>query len=195
MSDEIIASYQSGKPTRSNSRELVKAIARKEGLSDAKVRSVLTNAGVYVALPKDKSKIEASDFDDIFKSFAGSPQAANNRDEREKLATSVSENFGYGKWAVDDFYREWRLQGSPADANQYAASKKRSAEKAQREFNEEVNRIAAPRLAEIDKEHQHRMMLLKASLPKDGPGIFNPWIATFILLAFVFCGVLAVIFG
>jgi hypothetical protein len=132
----IVTIYEAGNPNRQNSRELVAEIAAKHGLTVGKVRSVLVKAGVYISLPKDKSKIDQRDLDELLSAFHKHAAENGINDDYfgpDDLMTGLSERVGYGKWALGELYREWNELDRPRNARQlqkYRDAKQKNAQRA-----------------------------------------------------------------
>lgn len=90
MSDAIIAEYVGADPTHKNSRELVKEIANRHGLTVPKVRRALMDAGVYISQPKLRDTITPEELAYIdARATADKPTLENSSEYFDALAAEI----------------------------------------------------------------------------------------------------------
>ena len=138
MSDEIIASYTTKNPTRENSRDLVREIAVTQGRSETKVRNLLMKAGVYVSLPRDKSKISPGDIESMISYFL-SIESIDPQISKSDIVTKTVSNFGYSVGATSDFLGEWKRLGRPINSRQLDLARRRRDEERSIRYAEQIN--------------------------------------------------------
>lgn len=147
----IVTAYRSGHPTRKNSRELVARISEEYGLSVGKTRNILIRAGIYISLPKDKSKIDEADYDELLTAFhrhVNEHGISVEYDGPDDLTTELSSQMGYGKWAIGEFYREFKLFGRPLTGQELLSLRNERAEESRKEWMKDLDdRVEIERIA------------------------------------------------
>jgi hypothetical protein len=139
---DIVAAYTSRNPTRLNSREIVAEIANEFGATAPKIRSVLVKSGVYIALPKKKSSIEEKDYDGIIHEFHHHIEINGISDDYfgpDDLMSKISNDFGYGKWTVSEFYREFKDLELPHSSEQFLIAVKERSIRREQDWNQRIS--------------------------------------------------------
>jgi hypothetical protein len=96
LADRLAADYLAAEPNRGSSRTIVRALSLKHGLSESKARGLLVRAGVYRAMPRDKSHVASADREAMFAFF-------DRKGAGGDIIRQAADSFGYTQGAVLKF--------------------------------------------------------------------------------------------